>query len=95
MDQRDGFAAPAPVHSEIVEIGCNQIVGGVELAHSDEAQIGQVRLPVLIAGRQFRQARNVLGRGKRDPNQAFVDKIEDRRGAAELVRRFGQHRFAR
>jgi hypothetical protein len=59
-DERDSLALVAPVDAKVLPVCRGDAVTRVELAHPNQAQVGEIGLTVCIPLRQRRQVREVL-----------------------------------
>ena len=94
MDQRDDLAFVATVDPEVVTIHGDHAVPRIQLAHPDEAEVGQIRRAVVISLRETCQLRQMVLDLERDGDQSIRDHPQNDRDVLEMKRRLGQDRFA-
>jgi hypothetical protein len=68
--------------------------GWMQLAHPDQAQIGEVGFPIGVARSKFSEARQMRGRVERRPHQSLGYKCRDQSGAFKMKTGFCENRFA-
>jgi hypothetical protein len=66
----------------------------VKFAHSNQANVRQVRMTIRIAFGERPQVRQMIVAVERRHHKAFMNHIQDRRHALQMERRFGQHGLA-
>ena len=66
----------------------------MQLAHANEAQVGEVWVAVRIAPGEGRELRQVVVHVERHGHQPFLHHVEDQACAAQVIGRFGQDGLA-
>ncbi len=94
-DNRDGLPLVAPVHPEVPSVDRDDAVPREELAHSDEAKVGEVRLSTGVAFREETELREVITTVERQRDQPVPEHRQDHGDALQMERGFGKHRLAR
>lgn len=89
VNQRNHFAPISPVNPEIGKIGCDDGMLWMQLAHSYQAQIGQVGAAVSVPACQLGNADGVLGEDERELYQSGPYKIQNHDRIPEMKRRLG------
>src|SRR3984957_4944440 len=89
--QRDRLPLVTPINSKIILVHGDDGMPRIELAHPNQAKIGQVGLSILIAFRDFRQVLEVSIAIKRDPQHFVFDQGEHVATGLQMKRGFGQH----
>jgi hypothetical protein len=92
-DQRDRFPLVPPIDTEVRPIHCDNAVPRIELTHSNQAEIRQVRIPIGISFGQCRQLTELRRAVESDLNQPLRHHGKNERHALEMECRLCQHGF--
>jgi len=90
----DDFAFVASVDTKISFIDRDDGMVGVEFAHANETEVGDVGLSVAATLGQRREMGEVALTVKRQADQPFVRHLKYKRRIAQMQRAFGKDGFA-
>jgi hypothetical protein len=93
-DKRDYFALVAAINAKVFVDGKDAVLR-MQLAHPDEAEVGQVRFAIAIAFGQGSQLGQVVVAIEGEPDQIFFNHFEYDSGIAEVKSGLSQDRLAR
>ena len=91
---RNRFALVAAVHPKVCPVDGNHGMLGEEFAHPDEAQIGEVGLPIGITVSEPGELVEMIAAVKRQRDQPVVQHRKCDRSVLEVKRGFRQYRLA-
>jgi hypothetical protein len=93
-DERNRVAFVASIDSKIGAIHGDNAVFWIELAHADQAKIGEVGLAVTVALRQRGQLWQMIIAIKRQADKPILKHSHYQRGVLKMEGRFREHRLA-
>ncbi len=89
------LALKTAINGEVAAIGGDDAMAWKQFAHANQAQIGKVRLSICKLACQGGQFRKMLAGVEGQTDESLFHHLKNRRGIAEVERRFRKHRFTR
>lgn len=94
-NEGERLALVSSVDAEVLLVDGQDEMPGMNLTHSNQAQICEVRTPVGIALRQCGELRDVFQAVESQGHEPVVDHVQYRCGTTQMKRGFGKYRLAR
>jgi hypothetical protein len=85
-DERNGFPLVPPVDTEVFPVHGDHTVPGVQLAHTNEAEIGEVRVPVGVSLGERAELKKVLAALEGERYQTLVQHRQHERDTPKVER---------
>lgn len=92
-DEGDRFPFVPAINAEIFAVYCDDAVARVQLAHADEAKIGEMWVAIAIAARQGCELGQMVLAIESKGNQSVSNHRENERNVAQVKRGFRQNGF--
>jgi hypothetical protein len=93
-NQRDDFALVSPVNAKVFDIHSDDTVFGINLAHSDKAEIGKIRFAIFVSFCESSQLWKMIVAVKGQSYEAVSDHFERQSDVLKMKGCFCQHCFA-
>ena len=93
-DEGDRFPFVPAINPEIFAVYCDDAVARVQLAHADEAKIGEIWAAIAIAARQRYELGQMVLAVESERNQSVSNHCENESDVAQVKCGFRQNSFA-
>jgi hypothetical protein len=93
-DERDRFPFVPAINAEIFAVYCDDAVARVQLAHADEAKIGEIWVAIALAACQGCELGQMVLAVESKGNQSVSNHRENERDVAQVKCGFCQNGFA-